>query len=92
MIQIIHKEINLVNDGAKQLADTLRKHFGKRVLGPEFPIVSRMRNLYHKTILLKIERESSVIQAKKILNDELNKFKIIPSYKSVRIRIDVDPM
>ncbi len=91
-ITVIHKEINLVNDGAKQLADTLRKHFGKRVLGPEFPIVSRMRNLYHKTILLKIERESSVIQAKKILNDELNKFKIIPSYKSVRIRIDVDPM
>ncbi len=91
-ITVIHKDVNLVNDGAKHLADHLRHHFQKRVLGPEFPIVSRMRNLYHKTILLKIERESSVIQVKKILTDVVAKFKTIPSYKSVRIRIDVDPM
>lgn len=91
-ITVIHKDVNLVNDGSKHLADNLRHHFAKRVLGPEFPIVSRMRNLYHKTILLKIEREASVAQAKKIVSEVITKFKIIPSYKSVRIRIDVDPL
>ena len=91
-ITVVHKDVNLVNDGAKHLADNLRKHFGKRVLGPEFPIISRMRNLYHKTILLKIERESSVGQVKKIVAEVIQKFKIIPSYKSVRVRLDVDPM
>ena len=91
-ITVIHKEINLVNEGSKYVAERLRHHFGKRVLGPEFPMVSRMRNLYHKTILLKIERESSMVQVKKIVTDVVAKFKTMPDYKSIRIRIDVDPL
>jgi primosomal protein N' (replication factor Y) len=91
-ITIIHKEVDLVNDAAKQLADALKYHFGKRVLGPEFPLVSRIRNLYHKNILLKIERDTSVVQVKKIVAELLLKFKTNPDYKSVRVQIDVDPM
>jgi primosomal protein N' (replication factor Y) len=62
------------------------------VLGPEFPLVSRIRNLYHKNILLKIEREASVVQVKKIVTDLLVKFKSGSDYKSVRVQLDVDPM
>jgi primosomal protein N' (replication factor Y) len=81
----------MVNASAKYLADELKRHFGDRVLGPEFPLVSRIRNLYHKNILLKIERDASVVQAKKIVTDLLVNFKN-SDYKSVRVQIDVDPM
>ncbi len=91
-ITLIHKDVNMVNASAKFLADELKVHFKKRVLGPEFPIVSRIRNLYHKNILLKIERDASVIQVKKILADLLVHFKSSSDYKSVRVQIDVDPM
>ncbi len=91
-ITLIHKDINMVNASAKYLADELKHHFKKRVLGPEFPIVSRIRNLYHKNILLKIERDASVIQVKKILTNLLVQFKSGSDYKSVRVQIDVDPM
>lgn len=91
-ITVIHKDVDMVNASAKFLADALKKHFAKRVLGPEFPLVSRIRNLYHKNILLKIERESSVVQAKKVLTELLVKFKSTSDYKSVRVNIDVDPM
>jgi primosomal protein N' (replication factor Y) (superfamily II helicase) len=91
-ITVIHKDLNMVNASAKFLADELKSHFGKRVLGPEFPLVSRIRNLYHKNILLKIERETSVANVKKIVADQLIKFKSDSDYKSVRIQIDVDPM
>jgi len=91
-MKVIHKDVNMVNVASKFIADNLKQHFGKRVLGPEFPLVSRIRNLYHKTILLKIEREGSVVQAKKIITDVLVQFKSNPDYKSVRIQIDVDPM
>lgn len=64
-ITVIHKDVDMVNASAKFLADALKKHFAKRVLGPEFPLVSRIRNLYHKNILLKIERDASVGQVKK---------------------------
>jgi primosomal protein N' (replication factor Y) len=91
-ITVIHKDVNMVNVSAKYLADALKHHFSKRVLGPEFPIISRIRNLYHKNILLKIERDASVNQVKKIVSELLIKFKSNADYKSVRIQIDVDPM
>jgi len=91
-ITVIHKDVNMVNVAAKYLADALKHHFSKRVLGPEFPIISRIRNLYHKNILLKIERDASVNQVKKIVSELLIKFKSNADYKSVRIQIDVDPM
>ena len=75
-----------------RLAKCFFKASAKRVLGPEFPLVSRIRNLYHKNILLKIERDASVGQVKKILTELLIKFKSTSDYKSVRVNIDVDPM
>ncbi|MES2592451.1 MAG: primosomal protein N' [Bacteroidota bacterium] len=91
-ITVIHKDIDMVNASAKYLADELKRHFKQRVLGPEFPIVSRIRNLYHKNILLKIERDASVLQVKKIVTELLTQFKASADYKSVRLQIDVDPM
>lgn len=91
-LTIIHKDIDMVNAAAKELADALRIHFSKRVLGPEFPLISRIRNLYHKTILLKIEREASVAKVKKIISDLLIQFKSSADYKAVRIQVDVDPV
>jgi primosomal protein N' (replication factor Y) len=91
-ITLIHRDINMVNAASKYLADVLKQYFKSRVLGPEFPIVSRIRNLYHKNILLKIERDTSMAQAKKVINDLLIHFKANGDYKSVRIQMDVDPM
>jgi len=91
-ITVIHKDVDMVNASSKYLADALKKQFAKRVLGPEFPLVSRVRNLFRKNILLKIERDASVGQVKKILSELLVKFKSTSDYKSVRVNIDVDPM
>jgi primosomal protein N' (replication factor Y) len=91
-ITIIHKDLDLVNGASKSLADDLKQHFANRILGPEFPLVSRIRNLYHKNILLKIERDASVVQAKKIVSDLIVNFKNQPAFKSIRVQIDVDPM
>ncbi|OFY84954.1 MAG: primosomal protein N' [Bacteroidetes bacterium RIFCSPLOWO2_12_FULL_35_15] len=91
-ITVIHRDVNMVNASAKYLADELKRHFKKRVLGPEFPLVSRIRNLYHKNILLKIERDASVVQVKKIVTELLVKFKSGSDHKAVRVQLDVDPM
>ena len=91
-ITLIHKDVDMVNASSKYFADALKKHFAKRVLGPEFPLVSRVRNQYRKNVLLKIERDASVAQVKKIVSELMIKFKTNPDYKSVRVNIDVDPM
>jgi len=91
-ITLKHKEDKLLNEAAGFLAELLRKTFGKRILGPEYPIVSRVKSLFLKDILLKIEKELPVNQSKEklkaIINNNFNK---IEKYKSIRIILDVDP-
>ena len=87
-----HTEQPLLNIASGQLADYLRKAFGKRILGPEYPPLSRIRNQYHKNILLKLEKNIDLKQAKKLLMDAIQLFESIQKYKTVRIVIDVDPV
>lgn len=90
-ISVVHRDIDLVNASAKELATVLKKVFGKRVLGPEFPLISRIRNQYRKNILLKIERDSSMAQAKKQLTKVTDAFRATPEFKTVRLLLDIDP-
>ena len=87
-----HKDADLINEASKLLAIKLREIFEKRVLGPEFPIVSRIKNFYLKNILLKFEKEASIISMKSMLSEQIKIFNQIEKYKSVRVVVDVDPI
>lgn len=50
-----------------QYAAQLRYTFGDRVLGPEAPAVSRVKNMYIRQILLKVEREASTQEVRRLL-------------------------
>jgi primosomal protein N' (replication factor Y) len=91
-ITLKHKELKLVSEAANVLATSLRRDFGKRILGPEFPPISRLRNQYIQQILLKFERNQDLIQsAKKNIVSLSDKVSFNSKYKNVRIIIDVDP-
>ena len=85
-----HKDYNKVNDGSEWLATSLRHVFKQNVLGPEFPVVSRIRNQYHKNILLKIPQNQSLIKTKSVLQKIKTSFLSTPSYRAVRVIINVD--
>lgn len=85
------KDIDILNLASDLLANDLRKSLGSRVLGPEFPLVSRVKNRYLKNILIKIEKQSSLQHAKSILVTSINNFKLINEYRQVHIAIDIDP-
>jgi primosomal protein N' (replication factor Y) len=87
-----HRDKDILDIGANYFADILKKHFGKRVLGPEFPLVARIRNEYHKNILLKFEREASMSKVKEILLAEIAQFKNNVDFKGVKVVPDVDPI
>ncbi len=86
-----HKNENELNVSAMELATSMQKVFKERVLGPEFPIIKRINNLYLKQINLKIEREVSPIKVKERLQEMIDFFYSSPSNKGIRIVIDVDP-
>jgi primosomal protein N' (replication factor Y) len=87
-----HKNRDVLNAGAEEFTEALKIKFGNRILGPEFPIISRIKNTYHKNIMLKIERDISIKKTRQLVMEVKNKFEVSSEYKSVRIAIDVDPM
>ncbi len=86
-----HKDERLLDKGSFEFANALKEVFKERVIGPEFPIVSRINNYYLKTVLLKIEKEASDKIIKERIQSIIDTFYSVPSYKSIRIIVDVDP-
>jgi len=90
-ITLKNKSFQTVNTAADWFTNVLKQTLAIVVLGPMFPPVSRIRNLYHKEILLKIEPDQSVAHTKKQLFKIQQSFESISSFRSTRISIDVDP-
>ena len=86
------RDKTLTDQAAGQLAEKLRAIFGRRVLGPQPPLVSRIKNQYLNQIILKVEKKSSFSRARRLLQQVLDESHESGSFKKVRINIDVDPM
>ncbi|MBN2348550.1 MAG: primosomal protein N' [Bacteroidales bacterium] len=91
-LTVKHKNRDVVNQASGQLAGQLRTKLGKRVVGPEFPLVSRVQNWYQKCILLKLDRNKSISQIKIFIQDQVNILLSMQEFKSVLVINDVDPM
>ena len=91
-IQLKHKDPRLLNEAAREFAAILRQKLGKRVLGPEYPLISRIKNLYLKNILVKLERDHTLNEHKNDIRKAISDFRTLGNYKPVRIQIDVDPL
>ena len=90
-ITLKHRDPELLNDAADWMALQLRGAFGSRVMGPEYPLVSRIRALYLKTITLRFEKSEAIADAKKLtlrIADDLLKQE---GRSGITIHFDVDP-
>ena len=92
MIRLKHKDFQKLNPAATELASMLRPIFKQDLLGPEYPIVSRIKNLYIKQMMVKFNREHNAQQVKELIMKQVHLFQLLPDYKSVIVQIDVDPM
>lgn len=90
-ITLKHRDAEVLNAAADWMAFQLRGTFAGRVLGPEYPLVSRIRGLYLKTITLRLEKSEPIADAKRVLlqiGDDLGKQ---DGWSGVSIIYDVDP-
>ncbi len=88
-LSLSHKDQKIIDNYSSEFAIELRKVFGGRILGPEYPLIARIRNYYTKEFYLKLEKGISVTQAKKEVKILVEKFQSAKS--QLRISIDVDP-
>lgn len=90
-INVKHKDSNLLNAASAHFAAMLRAQLGNRVLGPEQPLVSRIRNYYIKQIIIKSDKATAIQKVKAVLKQTITDFNSENNYKGVNIQIDVDP-
>jgi len=89
-ITLQHRDYNKVNDGAEWLSKSLRQLFKEHVLGPEFPPISRIRNQYHKNILIKIPEQQSLLITKEAILKIKNSFFSIKDFRPIKVVLNVD--
>ena len=89
-ITLKHTDEVLLNEASLVLAQSLRTVFPNGVLGPEFPLVSKIQLQYLKDIWIKFPKDHQ-LNAKKLQLDELiQQFRAMPRFKSVRVVVNVD--
>ncbi|EKF55732.1 primosomal protein N' [Galbibacter marinus] len=88
-----HRDFSKVNEASDWYVQSLKTVFkgsGTEILGPVFPAVARIRNEYHKHIIIKIPAHQSLPKSKRAILKIDKSFQAIPAYRSVRIVYNVD--
>lgn len=84
------KDKDVLDCLCQEYSNEIRKIFAQRILGPEYPPIYRVKGMYQKQFILKLEKTISYTQAKKLimqLNEEILSKR---EYKQVRVIVDVD--
>ncbi len=90
-LRVVSKDINIVNNISEEFAQVLKPMFQKNLLGPEFPLVSKIKNQFAKRMVLKIDKSFSAVQIRQVLNTEINNLFLRHKTGQFRIQVDVDP-
>lgn len=92
LIKIVlkHRDSHKLYRASLWLEKAFKVAFNENVLGPSDPPVSRIRNQYIKTFLIKISKKDNLSISKNKLQKVRNSFESIAEFRSVRFIIDVD--
>ena len=90
-ITLKSKDYYQVDQASQWLGNALNLSLQGSVLGPVDPSIARVRNLYHKQLLIKFLDNASRNKIKEIVVSSLKSFEAIGAYRSIRVSIDVDP-
>ena len=92
MIKLKDIDSQKLNKAADGLAKILRQVFKENFLGPAYPVVSRVKNLYIKQMMIKISKDLNSGMVKDFIRNTIEDFKRNNDFKSVKIQVDVDPI
>lgn len=91
-IVVKHQNRERLDLAAAHLAAAFKTHFNRNVLGPEYPVVSRIQLWFQKEILIKLPRDGKIQDAKSKIMEIINRTKSQPNNSQLIVYADVDPM
>ncbi|MGE5520066.1 MAG: primosomal protein N' [Candidatus Dadabacteria bacterium] len=86
-----HKQREVVFDAAHSFAEALQVQYGNYLVGPAEPVVNRVRNMFLMELMLKLPRDSRLIQrCKSDILGEIVKLHAAKKFSRVIVIPDVD--
>lgn len=85
-----HRDFDKLKEGSMWLYQVMKQNFTIPVLGPEEPPISRIRNEYIRTIMIKIPQNHSLQGTKKTIQKMLNSFEAVAQYRAIKVSVNVD--
>jgi primosomal protein N' (replication factor Y) len=84
------RDFEKLKQGSMWLYQVLSQNLDMPVLGPEEPVISRIRNEYIRAIIIKIPQNVSVGNTKKTIQKILNSFEAVAQYRAIKVTTNVD--
>ena len=84
------RDFDKLKEGSMWLYQVLSQNLNMPVLGPEEPAISRIRNEYIRTIIIKIPQNISIVITKKTIQKILNSFEAVAQYRAIKVTLNVD--
>lgn len=93
-ITLKHSDQQVVHAAAHSLADDLKEQLQQGVLGPQVPLIAKMRNQYAIDIWVKIKKDTIQrrLWAKKTIAQLCHQLLRTTPYKKTKVVLDVDPL
>lgn len=90
-IRFRHRNLETATDAAIWMASFLREGGVSEVLGPEPPLIARIKNEYHQRIIIKRNPTQSLLKVNDILRKGVQYLERDARLRSVRVDFDADP-
>ena len=85
-----HRDFDKLKEGSLWLYNVLAQNLNMPVLGPEEPAISRIRNEYIRTIMIKIPIESHLGKTKQTITRIQQSFEAVAQYRAIKVTINID--
>ena len=85
-----HRDYDRLKEGSMWMYNVLTQSLQIPILGPEEPAISRIRNEYIRTILIKIPQKNHLGNTKKTIQKILNSFEAVAQYRAIKVTVNVD--
>ena len=85
-----HRDFDKLKEGSMWLYQVMQQNLHLPVLGPEEPAISRIRNEYIRTIMIKIPQNQPLQGTKKTIQKILDSFEAVSQFRAIKVTVNVD--
>ena len=91
-IYMKHRDVQLLEEFSTIIGKHMREIFDDRILGPDLPPVARVKQLYIRKIVLKVESSLSQYKVNEVLQNIQQAYCQQPRFRSITMYYDIDPL